>query len=488
MQLRHLYFAFRQLLTFLVFSPLSVVAQTPSVMLSPGANIQSAVDANPENTTFVLQPGVYRFQSIQPKSGDSFVGQSMPILSGARVLTSFTRSGSLWVAGGQNQHGQVHGFCDQQHSGCAYPEDLFFDSVPLLHVTTLAAVVPGSWYFDYPNQNIYFADDPTGHVVETSVTRSAFSGPAANVSISGLIVEKYAIPAQFGAIGDQYPGPNWTIGGNEVRWNHGTGISLLNGSQATGNNVHHNGQKGIGGLGTNIVVQDNTVSFNNWAGFDTGWEAGGLKFAVTNNLVVRGNSIHDNLGPGIWSDVDSIYSLYENNVVMNNTNGGIVYEISRSAVIRYNAVCNNSTPGPTSWLWGSQILIQNSQNVQVYGNTVETPLTSSTVGGNGIGIIQQNRGTGIYGPRLAINNSVHNNTIVYRGGVSASGQIADYNQPDLLLTGKNLFDYNVYHLADPNWYHWAWGPAYTFSGFKEAGLELHGSADTVMPLSKCIAN
>lgn len=461
-------------------------AQSQSVFLSPGTNIQAVVNAHPENTTFILQKGFYRLQSIQPKNGDSFIGQSMPVLSGAQVLTSFVRSGTLWVAGQQYQQGQLQGYCDSQHPMCMYPEDLFFDSVPLIHVTSTAAVVPGSWYFDYPNHNIYFADDPTGHVVETSVTRSAFSGSAANVSVSGIIVEKYAIPAQFGAIGDQSPGPNWIVRGNEVRWNHGAGIALLNNSQATMNYVHHNGQKGIGGVGTNILVQGNRVSYNNWAGFDAGWEAGGMKFALTNNLVVRGNSVHDNTGPGIWSDIDSVGTLFESNVVYDNKSGaGIVYEISRSAVIRYNSVCNNSTPGPTSWLWGSQILIQNSGDVQVYGNTVETPSSSSTLGGNGIGIIQQNRGSGPGGPRLAINNSVHNNTIVYRGGVSASGETADYNLPDLLLHGNNTFDYNTYHLSDPNWYHWAWGPAYTFEGFKQAGLELHGSANSIMPATSC---
>jgi len=161
-------------------------------------------------------------------------------------------------------------------------------------------------------------------VVEASVTRSAFWGSAADVTISGLTVEKYAIPAQFGAIGDQYPGPNWTVTNNEVRWNHGTGIALISSSQATLNYCHHNGEKGIGGAGTNILVEGNQVSFNNWAGFDPTWEAGGMKFALTTNLIVRRNSVHDNSGPGIWADVGNINTLIESNVVINNTGAGIL--------------------------------------------------------------------------------------------------------------------------------------------------------------------
>ena len=464
----------------LLFTTLPIHGQQ-IVTLSPGANIQTVVNASPVNTTFVLGPGTYRLQSIQPKNGDSFIGQNNPVLSGAQVLTSFLRQGNLWYVTGQTQAGQQNGSCDSLHPRCMYPEDLYFDNLPLLHVASLAAVVSGAWYFDYPNQRIYFADDPTGHLVETSVTRSAFSGSATNVTISGLVVEKYAVPAQFGAIGDQYPGPNWTVTNNEVRWNHSGGISLLNGSTANLNYVHNNGQKGISGSGNNILVEGNKVSFSNWAGFDCSWECGGMKFAITNNLTLRSNSIHDNLGPGVWIDTDNINTLYEGNVIMNNFGGGIVHEISYAAIIRNNTVCGNWVAGPTNWLWGSQILIQNSQGVQVYGNTVEVPLTGGTVGANGIGIIQQNRGTGAYGPYLSINNSIHGNIITFIGGVTSTGAVADYNETQMLQSGNNQFDFNAYHLSDPNWYHWNWGPGQTFAGFQQAGQDVHGTADTIMP-------
>jgi len=451
------------------------------ITLLPGADIQGFVDGNPENTTFVLSAGTYRLQSIQPKNGDSFIGQNQPILSGAQVLTTFSRLGFFWFVDGQTQAGQRNGSCDPQHPLCMYPEDLYFDSVPLLHVGSLDAVGPGCWFFDYPNQRIYFADDPTGHLVETSVTRSAFSGSATNVTISGLIVEKYAVPAQFGAIGDQYPGSNWTVTSNEVRWNHSGGISLASGSTANQNYVHHNGQKGFGGSGNNILVQSNEVSFNNWAGFDCGWECGGMKFALTNNLTILGNFVHDNQGPGMWIDTDNINTLYDSNVVSNNIGGGITHEISYAAIIRYNTVCDNFVSGPTNWLWGSQIQIQNSQNVQVYGNVVETPPNTFVTGSNGIGIIQQDRGSGAYGPYLAVNNSIHDNSIVYRGGVTSTGAVADYNQQQMLQTGNNQFDYNAYHLSDPNWYHWNWGAGVTFAGLQQTGQELHGTADAAMP-------
>ena len=265
---------------------------------------------------------------------------------------------------------------------------------------------------------------------------------------------------------------------NEVRWNHGTGISLASGSQATLNYVHHNGQKGIGGSGSNNLVEGNMVSFNNWAGFDPTWEAGGMKFAVASNLTVRGNSVHDNIGPGLWTDIGSINVLYENNVVANNTAGpGIQHEISYAATIRNNTVYNNSIPQP-SWLWGSQILIQNSQNVQVYGNLVETPAG----GGNAIGIIQQYRGAGAYGPYLAINNSVFNNTVNFFNSWGAVGQIGDYNEPQLVQGGNNTFDYNAYHVPNLYGYNWSWGTGgMQWSQFLQTGQEAHGTVDDILP-------
>ena len=457
---------------------LPALAQT-QVTLAPGSDLQAIVNSYPENTTFILQPGTYRLQSVQPKNGDTFTGQPGALLSGAQLLTSFTQVGSLWAVKGQTQQGQINGVCDAAHPGCIYPEDLFFDSRPLLHVTSLSAVSPGTWYFDYPNQTIYFADNPTGHTVETSTTRAAFSGSATNVTIQGLVIEKYAIPAQFGAIGDQWPGANWTVTNNEVRWNHGTGINLGNGSQATQNYVHNNGQKGIGAGGSSQLVQNNEIAYNNYAGFEPGWEAGGAKFSSVTGLVVSANNVHDNNGPGLWVDIDSMNTLIEGNTVTSNYGGaGIQYEISYQGIIRYNTVRYNYAPNGGWWMWGAQILIQNSGSDQVYGNTVDVLPTQ----GNAIGIIHQNRGSGPYGPRLAINNTVHNNVIITRQSPQgASGLVADWDVQNELANGHNQFDYDTYHVSDVTQYQWAWGQGFTWSGFQQLGQETHGTIDNVLP-------
>jgi hypothetical protein len=446
------------------------------VTVAPGDDVAAVVAQSPEGFTFIFMPGVYQLQQIRPKNGDVFLGQPGAILSGARLLTTFIREGRFWVATGQSQQGQLNGECVPEHPACIYPEDLFFDDRPLLHVANLSSVVPGAWFFDYPNHKIYFADDPHGHKVETSVARSAFSGPASGVTIRGLIVEKYAVPAQFGAIGDQHPGPNWTVAGNEVRWNHGAGMNIGNGSHATGNHIHHNGQKGLGSSGAKVVVDGNDISFNSWAGYNPSWETGGAKFALTTGLLVTGNSVHDNNGPGLWTDIDNIDTVYENNTVFQNKGPGIQHEISYAAVIKNNVVRFNGVP-KTTWLWGGQIMIQNSRDVQVYGNVIDIAADR----GNGITIIQQNRGSGAYGPHLAVNNSVHNNTIICRGPWGLSGAIADYESDSMVATGNNKFDYNTYHVTGLAATHWNWAAPKTWLAMHQVMQELHSTVDTVLP-------
>lgn len=76
-------------------------------------------------------------------------------------------------------------------------------------------------HYDSDSQTIFMADNPIGHKVEFSEVPHAFSGSASSVTIRGLIIEKYATPAQSGAIHAlSDPGPlshDWLVEENEVR-------------------------------------------------------------------------------------------------------------------------------------------------------------------------------------------------------------------------------------------------------------------------------
>jgi hypothetical protein len=433
----------------------------------PGQDIQAAVDSSPLGTTFYLKPGVHRMQQVTPKGGDAFVGEPGTILSGAEPLTSFAREGSYWVVAGQTQEGQTAGICSSDRPRCNRPEDLFIDNVPLTHVPSLTEVGPGKWFFDYAADKIYFADDPAGHMVETSVATHAFSGAVADVTISGLVIEKYANPAQQGAI-DGTGTVRWIVRNNEVRLNHGIGIRIGSLMRVSGNRVHHQGQLGIGGGGEGVVVENNEIAYNNTAGFSWYWEAGGTKFAYTTGLSVRGNYSHHNHGPGLWTDIDNIRTLYENNTIQDNDGAGIDHEISYTAIIRNNVIARNGWGSSNYMTWpdGSGIQVNSSSDVEVFGNIL-------TDNANGVGIIQSPRGNGLYGPYIVQNLYVHDNAITQPSGFT--GAMQDVGDDAVFTQRNNRFQHNTYFLATNGAPFWWLHAARTAAEWRAYGQAVDGT-------------
>ncbi len=449
------------------------------VKLNPTDNIQNIVNSNSAGTTYRLPSGTYRNQTITPKNGDTFIGDAGAILNGARLLTSFTKEGALWVASQQSQEIPAHsGASCLDKQRCDRSEALFIDNIPLMHVDSKAKVLTGKWYFDYAQDKIYFADSPDGHSIETSVTASAFTGSASNVTIAGLIVEKYASPVQKGAVGDDARCTKWIIKNCEVRWNHGAGIIVGSGSHVLHNNVHNNGQLGIGGNQDDLLIRGNTVNHNGfWSGVDWAWEGGGTKFSKTKRLVLDSNIVKNNLGAGLWTDIDNINVLMEYNTVDSNSSDGIKHEISYDAIIRYNTVQGNGHEG-SNWAWGSQILVQNSQNVDVHHNFVV--INNNT--GNGINVIDQGgrHDQGAYGKYIAVNNSIHNNIIIHKAAYGSNGVWPEDKDTDRYTLNK--FDTNTYYVPNANHTYWEWqSDPRNFSALQGLGQEKHGKILTSAP-------
>jgi hypothetical protein len=419
--------------------------------ISPGQSIQAAVNAYPGGTTFTLKAGVHRLQSVQPKAGDTFVGETGAIMSGARLLTSFTRSGSYYVAGGQTQQGYAGGVCAPGFDGCKFPEQLFIDDRVLTRVSSLSQVTSGKWYFDYGADKAYFVDNPSGHRVEISVNSYAFAGSQANIMVKNLIVEKYANQTQWGAfLGTNTTG--WTLDGNEVRWNHGHGIAVGSGWKVLRNKIHHNGQLGISSMSgqSNVLLDGNEIAYNNTAGFDPFWESGGGKFMKTTNLTVRNNYVHHNTGMGLWTDTSYPTTIYEYNRVTDNTHGGIYHEVSYTAVIRYNT-CERNGLAKTGALRYGGISVDNSPNVEIYGNTV-----SNNRDGIGARQVTQSVTTGPYGPLKLTNLYVHDNKVTMSQSGGYSGVIQYVGDNSYYTSRGNRFVKNTYYLNGTamyfNWY------------------------------------
>ncbi len=422
---------------------ISQVDRSSAVTIWPGDNVQARVNASPAGTAFVFAAGLHRHATIRPRSGDRFYGEAGAVLSGARQLTNFERIGSYWGVRGQTQSGRAHGMCRDGAPRCNLPEQLFIDGQLLQHVGSLGEVGPGKWFFDYGADTIYFSDDPRGRNVETSVTETAFEPSADNVTVWGLVIERYANLAQHGVL-NANGRSGWRVIGNDLHWNHGSGVNVGSRSVVRGNLINNNGQIGVGAGGEDVLIAGNVIGGNNTAGFWANWEAGGSKFVGTTRLVVRDNWVHHNGGPGLWSDIDNIETLYEANTVEDNERMGIFHEISASAIIRSNVVRRNGL-GFSEYIWGAGILIAGSHDIEIANNLLDG-------NADGIGIAQQARGWGQYGRNEVRNIWVHDNRTVNTPGWT--GLVQDVGDRTVFTSRNIYFDRNEY--VTDGGRHFAW--------------------------------
>jgi len=468
-----------------------------TVNVNPGDNIQTIVNANPAASTYILKAGIHRMQKVTPKAGDTFIGEFGAILNGSKVLTGWTQSGATWYVTGQTQEtapyppsdpwttgGNTFQICDTGYGRCRYNEELFFTDgsgniTRLKHETSLTNVETGEWFFDYSTDRIYVGSNPASNTVETSVTDAFINSSIDNIKVSNLIIEKYASPVNYSTL--QLTGNNAIVEYNEFRYNHSDGVRADDNGVVRNNYIHHNGYSGLAGQGDNTLIENNEISYNNETKFYYNWSGGGNKFVKTDGLILRNNYSHHNYGSGLWTDINNINCLIENNILAHNDKSGIHHEIGYDCIIRNNFSGYNS-PGRGY----SQIHNANSKNVQIYGNTI----VISSTNGNGIFVQNESRGgstSGLDGISwLSTNVQVSGNSIYNtadRGFVSGlAGPSGTSGTSTFAHSAQSVtFNNNDYFVPNSSSTRWTWGPYwtyYSFNNYKTQGLEATGSVTT----------
>lgn len=427
-----------------------------SVRLEVGASFQKAVDDNEPGTRFTIASGVHRLQSVRPKDGMVFTGETGAVMSGSRVLKSFAREGGLWVATGQTQQGVIQpndyqgGVMLPGSERDNHPEELFIEGKRLRHVAAKSSVGPGEWFFDYPADKIYFADDPTGKFVETSVADYAFTGEASNVTIENLQLRQYATPTHQGTV-NAANAPGWKIRRVDVNRNHAIGIRLGPGTSVRHSRVSYNGQMGLGGgrgstLKAPLVIKNNEIGHNRVLGFNWKWEGGGVKITESRGAVFSNNWVHHNGGPGVWFDVYNYRATIYSNVVESNSQMGIYYEVSYGpTIIGGNTVRRNGTQEPGAQ--GAGIRIDNSRNVVVRGNSVRN-------NARGIMLTMIDREKGPDGRLELTNVKVTGNVVGMNVGTTG---LIDETGSRIYYTSKgNVFRNNRYELDNSRAFRFSW--------------------------------
>jgi parallel beta-helix repeat protein len=336
-----------------------------AVVVEPADDLAQMAAEQPEGTTFFVRSGIHRIDTVVPRAGQTFLGEAGTVLSGARLVEGFEQRGEHWVAPQTPAGIEERGECESERP-CKLAEELFVDGQPLRRVGSRAEVSTATWFFDLQNHEVVLSSDPTGAQVEMSRVGTAFDRGHRGVTIRGLVIEKFASPAQFAAV---MPDKEWTIEGSEIRFNHGIAVKVAAGDIIRDNYIHHNGQFGLAGGGIDSLIENNEIAANNTAGFSAGWGAGGAKFVRTQNLVVRGNLVYANRGPGLWTDGSNENVLYEENVVRDNAHSGIKHELGGSATIRDNQILGNGFAHPAD-LRGAGILVRESSGVEIVGNFI----------------------------------------------------------------------------------------------------------------------
>lgn len=362
-----------------------------AVRVGPDEDLVSVVENSPQNTVFVIEPGVHRLRGeIRPKAGMQFLGEPDSVLSGAELVQGWTTDGATWRATVEPViRTGTSGMCEvDSELACTYPEDLYLDDVLQRRVLDSADVEPGTWYLDDAG-TIVVGSDPTGARAEFSREGYAFATDAAtetaSVVIHNLTIEKFGTQAQRAAVGAEDsnggwqqaadpatdPSGGWTITNNLVRWNHAGGIYAGTGSLVARNIVVDNGQVGIKAAGSGARIEHNEVARNNTIGFQRLWEAGGLKFWNARNLTVTGNWIHHNDGSGLWADYAREGMVVSGNVAEANTDSGINIEMTIGTQVVGNLVIGNDigdrdNPG----YWSGGIFLYNTPLAQVRGNVL----------------------------------------------------------------------------------------------------------------------
>jgi len=256
----------------------------PRVDVFPGESIQAVVDANPAGTTFYLRAGVHSGQSIKPRDGDKFIGESGAILDGRGNVEYAFKS----TAG----------------------------NVLIQNLTIENYATPAKWGA--------VAGGGTGWTVRDNEVHHNWGAGIDFGSGYRVIGNNVHHNRQIGIKG------------------HGSGV-LVEGNEIAFNNYRDDYSYGWEAGGTKFLKTTNLVVRNNYVHDNHG---SGL-WADHNNIgtIYEGNTVINNYGPGIFHEI-SYDAVIRNNRIEGNafkhSKAGIKISSSSNVEIYGNTLKNNN--------------------------------------------------------------------------------------------------------------------------------------------------
>jgi parallel beta-helix repeat protein len=311
---------------------------------------------------------------------------------------------------------------------------------------------------------------------------------ASNVTVDGLVMRNAAAGAnQSGSLNvDGVSG--FTLRNSTLSGGSYADLRLWNGSGHTVTNSTFAAGRDLGVVGWNFtdsLFSANRFTGNNTAGFDPGYEAGGIKLGQVARVRVMNNEADANGGPGIWCDAYCSAITISGNRVHDNTRPGILYEISTGGSITGNAVWENGFGFP-AWGWGGGIVLSSSGTTDVAANTVAW-------NADGIIVISQSRS----GSPTVAGNHVHDNVVAMAPQPSDSSDkmavawLQDWSGVMYAAGSNNTGSGGDYwaSVAEPQWARFGWnGAISSLSSFNATPGEESGVYLTSSALSSALSN
>ena len=185
---------------------------------------------------------------------------------------------------------------------------------------------------------------------------SAFSGGSADVTIAYLEVTGFVAPLNEGVINHDSAN-GWVIEHLYAHDNGGAAMMAGARQQVRFSCLANNGQYAFNAYQQAAGIVDLVFEHNEIAGNNTGdWErkqkgcgcTGGGKFWDVKGARVTNNWVHGNHSVGLWADTNNVDFLFARNIVEDNDDVGIWYEISYNARISDNLIARNGWEGGRS--------------------------------------------------------------------------------------------------------------------------------------------
>lgn len=501
---------------------------------APVASLRRAVQLAGNGGTIVVRGGEYRSWHENGSGGYGIVGQDLtiqaypheqPWFNGSDIVTNWVKDGNNWSV-----FWNTPSFCHKQYYAtnpqvqgagpCSYPDNpsdpnypmaadpqmVFIDNIQQRQVETLNKVTTGTFYYDRTTKKIIIGTDPANKTVELAARPSAITlGNNKIYAIKGIGFRKYASNVYPNATGAAV-----TVGSDHLEIensvfasNAGVGIRInspRNGTYLRRVVVANNGGLGMSSNGSSnngdsprndLLVEDSVFNSNNQEHFDAkcraSCEAANLKMAHMIGFIIRNNVFENAVGNavGVWCDINCSDGVIVNNLVRNNGNNGIFYEISSKGIIASNLVVNNGRVG-------IQVA---AATTKVYNNTVVTDKANQPLA-QGIFVYDDDRYPG--NPKDTGPNTtqvqVANNIVVGSDNMlflSMDGPGANNTKTSQFF---DVLGSNVYvHDQNKNFVNWAAGsssPKYfkslaeyqNYSGWEQSSVErLSGSPVFVNP-------